>query len=147
MRAMVARALTGGLSLLLTDARCADATCTFTFDFTDVSRLRTSTAPSRLNAPRTACRIRFRSARGPEAGEQERPGGHRSRGVAHDWHRPADPPDDAGRPPGPRRLPEPGLGRKCHLPVSRIGHHAHGPDPEPPARPRRRPAGSHHCRG
>ena len=52
-------------------ARCADATCTFTFDFTDFSRLRTSTAPSRVNAPRTARRIRFRSAPGPEAGEQE----------------------------------------------------------------------------
>src|SRR5271165_2080877 len=51
MRAMVARALTGGLSLLLTGARCADATCTFTFDFTDFSRLRTSTAPSRVNRP------------------------------------------------------------------------------------------------
>jgi hypothetical protein len=52
-------------------ARCADATCTFTVDFTDFSRLRTSTAPSRLNAPRTARRIRFRSAPGPEAGAQE----------------------------------------------------------------------------
>jgi hypothetical protein len=39
MRAMVARVLTGGSGLLLTDARCADATCTFTFDFTDFSRL------------------------------------------------------------------------------------------------------------
>jgi hypothetical protein len=34
---MVARVLTGGSGLLLTDARCADATCTFTFDFTDFS--------------------------------------------------------------------------------------------------------------
>ena len=32
MRAMVARVLTAGSSLLLTDARCADATCTFTVD-------------------------------------------------------------------------------------------------------------------
>ena len=45
--------------------RCADATCTFTVDFTGVSRLRTSTAVSRVNAPRTARRIRFRSAPGP----------------------------------------------------------------------------------
>ena len=54
MRAMAARVLTGGSSLLLTNARCADATCTFTVDFTDFtgfSRLRTSTAPSRVNAP------------------------------------------------------------------------------------------------
>jgi hypothetical protein len=57
--------------LLLTDARCADATCTFTVEFTDVSRLRTSTAASRVNAPRTARRIRLRSAPGSEAGEQE----------------------------------------------------------------------------
>jgi hypothetical protein len=68
---MVACVLTGGSSLLLTNARCADATCTFTFDFTDFSRLRTLTAASRLNAPRTARRIRFRSAPGPEAGEQQ----------------------------------------------------------------------------
>jgi hypothetical protein len=71
MRAMVARVLTGGSSLLLANARCADATCTFTVDFTDFSRLRTSTAPSRVNAARTARRIRFRSAPGAEAGEQE----------------------------------------------------------------------------
>ncbi|HWN63740.1 MAG TPA: GNAT family N-acetyltransferase [Streptosporangiaceae bacterium] len=52
--------------MLLTNARCADATCTFTFDFTDFSRLRTSTAPSRVNAARTARRIKSRSAPGPE---------------------------------------------------------------------------------
>ena len=52
-------------------ARCAYATFTFTFDFTDVSRSQTSTAPSRLSAPRTARRIRFGSAPGPEAGERE----------------------------------------------------------------------------
>ena len=51
MRAMAARVLTGGSSLLLTNARCAYATCTFTVDFTGFSRLRTSTAPSRVNAP------------------------------------------------------------------------------------------------
>jgi hypothetical protein len=68
MRAMVARVLTGGSSLLLTDGRCADATCTVTFDFTDFSRLRTAPAASRVNAPRTARRIRVRIAPGPEAG-------------------------------------------------------------------------------
>jgi hypothetical protein len=60
--------------LLLTNARCADATCTFTVDFTDFtdfSRLRTSAAPSRVNAARTARRITVRSAPGAEAGEQE----------------------------------------------------------------------------
>jgi hypothetical protein len=41
MRAMVARVLTGGWSLLLTDARCAGATCAFTVDFTGFSRLQT----------------------------------------------------------------------------------------------------------
>jgi hypothetical protein len=63
--------------LLLINARCADATCTFTVDFTDFtdftdfSRLRTATVPSRVNAARTARRISFRRAPGPEAGEQE----------------------------------------------------------------------------
>ena len=38
---------------------------------TDFSRLRPLTAPSRLNAPPSARRIRSRSAPGPEAGEQE----------------------------------------------------------------------------
>ena len=71
VKAMVARVLAEGSSLLLTDARCADATCTFTFDFTDFSRLRISIAASRVNAPRAARRIRVRSAPGPEAGEQE----------------------------------------------------------------------------
>jgi len=32
--------------------------------------------------------------------------GHRSRGAAHDWHRPADPSDDAGRPPGLADFPD-----------------------------------------
>jgi hypothetical protein len=50
-RQLVARVLTAGSSLLLTNARCADATCTFTVDFTDFSRLRPSTAASRVNAP------------------------------------------------------------------------------------------------
>jgi hypothetical protein len=54
MRAMAARVLTAGSGLLFTGARCAGTTCTFTVDFTGFSRLRTSTAPSRANAARTA---------------------------------------------------------------------------------------------
>jgi hypothetical protein len=38
----------GGSSLLLANARCAEATCMFTVDFTDIGRLRTSTAASRV---------------------------------------------------------------------------------------------------
>jgi hypothetical protein len=70
-RHMVARVLTAGSSLLLTNARCAGATCTFTFDFTGFSRLRTSAAPSRVNAARTARRTGPGARRAPKAGEQE----------------------------------------------------------------------------
>ena len=56
---------TAGSSLLLTDARCADATCTFTVDFTGFSRLRTSAAPSRVNAARTAPQDQIPERAGP----------------------------------------------------------------------------------
>jgi GNAT superfamily N-acetyltransferase len=74
---MVARVLTGGPSLLRTDARCAAATCAFTVDFTDVSRLRTSTAASRVNRPqdrigaRRALRLANRSDRVVTAAEEQ----------------------------------------------------------------------------
>ena len=48
----------------------------------------------------------FRGAPGPEAGGQGDRVVHRSRGVAHDWHRPADPSDDAGRPRGAGDFPD-----------------------------------------
>jgi hypothetical protein len=54
---LLASAVAGNRSMLalaardsrlpLTNARCAHATFTLTFDFTDVSRSQTSTAPSR----------------------------------------------------------------------------------------------------
>src|ERR1700678_3578300 len=97
MRAMVAPVLTAASTLLLTGALRRRDLCVYR-PLTGVSRLRTSTAASRVNAGESRPRIRFRSAPGREAGGQEWPRCHRSGGGAHDWRRPADLPDDAGRP-------------------------------------------------
>ena len=64
MRAMAARVLTAGSGLFLTDARCADATCTFTVDFTGFSRLRRQLLQPR-EAARTARRIDSGARRAP----------------------------------------------------------------------------------